>query len=153
MYDTADGLQILDSPVELGSWSTMIYRILYIQTVVGLGISEPSAVVAGDSSTSWSRYCVGWMNIPTSLQARFFSHASTTHKQIGIPQPIVIFLFFGGCGCGCGCGCCCRCCCCCCSLVHDVTARTQDLSTEPKRVLFSILCCPRYILYTCPNLM
>ena len=47
-----------------------------------------------------------------------------------------IFVFV----CICWLGCCC--CCCCCSLVHDVTARTQDLSTAPKRVLFSILCCP-----------
>ena len=49
----------VNSPVELGSWSTIIYRILYIQTVVGLGISEPSTVVAGDSSPSWSRYRFG----------------------------------------------------------------------------------------------
>ena len=35
-----------------------------------------------------------------------------------------------------------RCCCCCCSLGHDVTARTQDLSTAPKRVLLCISYCP-----------
>ena len=38
----------VNSPVEVGSWNPIIYKVfihLYIQTVVGLGISEPSKVL------------------------------------------------------------------------------------------------------------
>ena len=33
-----------NSPVEVGCCNPIFYRVLYIQTVVGLGISEPSTV-------------------------------------------------------------------------------------------------------------
>ena len=34
MYDTVDGSEIRRSPVEVGSWSTMIYKVLAPSQVV-----------------------------------------------------------------------------------------------------------------------
>ena len=45
---TVDGSEIRRSPVDIGKYP-IIYMVLYIQKVVGLGISEPSAPTSSES--------------------------------------------------------------------------------------------------------